>query len=66
MKRAIQQTIVPIRREEVRDDRRVQEDRAHDKTGCAGDNFHTLSDGGVCVRDRSGKSQRTELVVRDR
>ena len=33
------------RREEVRDDRREQEDRADDKTGSVGDNMHTLSDG---------------------
>ena len=31
--------------EEVRDDRREQEDRARDKTGSAGDNFHALADG---------------------
>ena len=31
--------------EEVRDDRREQEDRARDKTTSAGDNFHALSDG---------------------
>ena len=41
---AIQQTIVARRREEVRDDRREQEDRARGKTGSAGDNVHTLSD----------------------
>ena len=41
----ILQTIVAMRREEVRDDRREQEDRACDETGSAGDNFHTLSDG---------------------
>ena len=45
MKRAIQQTVISRRREEVRDDRREQEVRARDKTGSAGDNFHTLSDG---------------------
>ena len=46
VKRAIQQTIVSRRREQVRDDRREQEDRARDKTSSVGDNFHTLSGGG--------------------
>ena len=45
MKRAIQHSIVSRRREDVRDDRREQEDRARDKRGSAGDNFHTFSDG---------------------
>ena len=45
VKKAIQQTAVSRRREEVRDDHREQEDRARDKTGSAGDNLHTLSDG---------------------
>ena len=45
MKRAIQQTIVSRRREEDRDYRREQEDRARDKTRSACDNFHTLSVG---------------------
>ena len=45
MKNAIQWTIVARRREEVRDDRREQRDRARDKTGSAGKNGHTLSDG---------------------
>ena len=45
VKWAIHQTIVSRRREEVRDDRREQEDRARDKTGSAGDNIYTLSDG---------------------
>ena len=40
--KAILQTIAAMRREEVRDDRREQEDRACDETGSAGDNFHTL------------------------
>ena len=44
VKRAIQQTIVS-RRREVRDDGREKKDRARDKTGSPGDNFHTLSDG---------------------
>ena len=43
VKRAMQLTIDSTRREEVRDDRREQEARG--KTGSAGDNFHTLSDG---------------------
>ena len=43
VKKAIQQTIVARRREEVRDDCREQEDRAQDKTCSAGDTFHTLS-----------------------
>ena len=40
VKRAIQQTQVSRRREEVRDDHRQQEDRARDETGS-----HTLSGG---------------------
>ena len=48
VKKAIQQTIVSRRREEVRDDRREEEGRAHDKTGSAGDNFHTHTDGEEC------------------
>ena len=50
-KRAIQHTIVAGRREDVRDDRREQEERARDKTGSAGDNFHTLSDGEESVSE---------------
>ena len=45
VKRAIQQTIVSRRREQVRDDRREGQDRARDKTGSAGDNFFAASDG---------------------
>ena len=45
MKKAIQQTLVARRRPEVRGDRREQEDRARDKAGIAGDNFHAFSDG---------------------
>ena len=43
MTRAIHQSTISRRREEVRDDRREQEDRCRDKTGSAGDNCHTLS-----------------------
>ena len=39
------QTIVSRRREEVRDDRREQEDRARDKTCSAADKFPIISDG---------------------
>ena len=43
VKKSIEQTIVSTRREEVRDDRREQEDRARDKIGSAGDNFTFLT-----------------------
>ena len=42
---SIRQTIVARKRQEIRDDRREQEDRAKDKTGNSGDNCHTLSAG---------------------
>ena len=45
VKNSNQQTVVARRREEVRGDRREQEDRSQDKTGSACDNLHTLSDG---------------------
>ena len=45
VKKGIWQTIGARRRQEVRDDRREQEDRALNKTGSAGDNVHTSSDG---------------------
>ena len=64
VRRAIQQTIVAKRREEVRDDRREQEGRAR---GGAGDNFRALSDGKESEFETDlEKSRRRGPVVRDR
>ena len=66
-KAAIQQTIVSRRREEVCDDRREQEDQAHNETGSAGDNFHPLSDGEESASETEVESlDKQEPGVRDR
>ena len=45
LKKAIQLTFLSRGRKEVRDEQREEKDRARDKTGSAGDDFHTFSDG---------------------
>ena len=59
VKKAIQQTIVARRSEEVRDERHEQEDRAWDKTGSTCDNFHALTVRRPSQRQKKVSTSRT-------